>query len=137
MKKRTLIKVFLAFIFVVFISCKNNKSRKYENEKNILIKSDGSPVELELRLGENKELTSFLLKDESQEFSLMLNLLIDGNYSLKIQTNLIDNTVNTEVCDTNNRYISQSIDIKNKLFLHQEINNDGSVNSQSKITAHQ
>jgi len=137
MKKRTLIKVFLAFIFVVFISCKNNKSTKYENEKNILVKSDGSPVELELRLGENKELTSFLLKDESQEFSLMLNLLTDGNYSLKIQTNLIDNTVNTEVCDTNNRYISQSIDIKNKLFLHQEINNDGSVNSQSKITAHQ
>lgn len=137
MKKRTLIKVFLAFIFVVFISCKNNKSTKYENEKNILIKSDGSPVELELRLGENKELTSFLLKDESQEFSLMLNLLTDGNYSLKIQTNLIDNTVNTEVFDTNNRYISQSIDIKNKLFLHQEINNDGSVNSQSKITAHQ
>ena len=137
MKKRTLIKVFLAFIFVVFISCKNNKSTKYENEKNILIKSDGSPVELELRLGENKELTSFLLKDESQEFSLMLNLLTDGNYSLKIQTNLIDNTVNTEVFDTNNRYISQSIDIKNKLFLHQEIYNDGSVNSQSKITAHQ
>ena len=137
MKKRTLIKIFLAFIFVVFISCKNNKSTKYENEKNILVKSDGSPVELELRLGENKELTSFLLKDESQEFSLMLNLLTDGNYSLKIQTNLIDNTVNTEVCDTNNRYISQSIDIKNKLSLHQEINNDGSVNSQSKITAHQ
>ena len=92
---------------------------------------------MELRLGENKELTSFLLKDESQEFSLMLNLLTDGNYSLKIQTNLIDNTVNTEVCDINNRYISQSIDIKDKLFLHQEINNDGSVNSQSKITAHQ
>ena len=127
----------MAFVFVVFISCKNNKFTKFENEKNILVKSDGGPVELELRLGENKELTSFLLKDESQEFSLMLNLLTDGNYSLKIQTNLIDNTVNTEVCDINNRYISQSIDIKDKLFLHQEINNDGSVNSQSKITAHQ
>jgi hypothetical protein len=113
------------------ISCNDNLAIKVENNSYLIQPADSS-VEVDLRLSENREITSFSIKDDNQNFSLMLNLLEDGNCSLQLNTDIFEETVNTEISETANRYVSQYLVLNNKIYLLQEIDNNGEIISQRK-----
>ena len=124
-------KLIILLISFLYVSCTNNSEIKNEN-KAYLIKPENSSVELDLRLGENRQITSFAIKDDAQNFSMMFNLLEDGNCSLKLNTNVFEETINTDISETTDKYISQYLVLNNKIFLLQEIDSEGQIISQKK-----
>ena len=132
MKRKILIIINLLLIFLFFTNCASTNAQKIECKNNYVLKPENSYVEMYLQLDENQNLRSIDLKDANQNFSFMLNLLEDGNCSFKIDTTLYDQTVNTDISDNNNKYVSQYIIINNKIYLIQEIDKAGTIFSQTK-----
>lgn len=132
MIRKILIIINLLLIFLFFTNCTSNNAQKIECKNNYVLKPENSYVEMYLQLDENQNLRSIDLKDANQNFSFMLNLLEDGNCSFKIDTTLFDQTVNTDISDNNNKYVSQYIIINNKIYLIQEIDKAGTIFSQTK-----
>ena len=132
MIRKILIIINLLLIFLFFTNCASNNAQRIESKNNYVLKPENSYVELYLQLDENQNLRSIDLKDVNQNFSFMLNLLEDGNCSFKIDTTLYDQTVNTDISDNNNKYVSQYIIINNKIYLIQEIDKAGTIFSQTK-----
>ena len=132
MIRKILIIINLLLIFLFFTNCASNNAQKIESKNNYVLKPENSYVEMYLQLDENQNLRSIDLKDANQNFSFMLNLLEDGNCSFKIDTTLFDQTVNTDISDNNNKYVSQYIIINNKIYLIQEIDKAGTIFSQTK-----
>ena len=132
MIRKILIIINLLLIFLFFTNCASNNAQKSECKNSYVLKPENSYVEMYLQLDENQNLRSIDLKDANQNFSFMLNLLEDGNCSFKIDTTLFDQTVNTDISDNNNKYVSQYIIINNKIYLIQEIDKVGTIFSQTK-----
>ena len=132
MIRKILIIINLLLIFLFFTNCASNNAQKIECKNSYVLKPENSYVEMYLQLDENQNLRSIDLKDANQNFSFMLNLLEDGNCSFKIDTTLFDQTVNTDISDNNNKYVSQYIIINNKIYLIQEIDKAGTIFSQTK-----
>lgn len=124
-------RLIILLILLLFVSCKNDLSIKAKND-SYLIQPKNSSVEVDLRLGKNRQITSFAIKDDNKNFTMMFNLLNDGNCSLKFNTGLYEETVNTDISETSSKYIRQYLVLNDKIYLLQEIDNEGQVISQRK-----
>jgi hypothetical protein len=125
-------KLIILPVSLLLNSCNHDLAIQAKNN-SYLIHPKNSSVEVDLRLGENKEITSFSIKDDNKNFSIMLNLLEDGNCSLKLNTSIYEETVNTDISKTSNKYINQYLVLNNKIYLLQEIDNEGQVSSEKRI----
>lgn len=131
MTNKILTKLIILPVLLFFISCNNDLEIQDQNN-SYLIKPKNSLVKVDLRLDENKQITSFLITDDAKNFSVMLNLLEDGNCSLKLDTSIYEETVNTNISETSDKYINQYLVLNNKIYLLQEIDNEGRVFSKRK-----
>ena len=132
MTNKILTKLIILPVLFFFISCNNDLEIQNQNN-SYLIKPKNSLVKVDLRLDENKQITSFLISDDAKNFSVMLNLLEDGNCSLKLDTSIYEETVNTNISETSDKYINQYLVLNNKIYLLQEIDNEGRVFQKEKI----
>ena len=121
----------LIILIILFLlnSCKDDLAIKNKND-SYLIHPENSSIDVDLRLDENRQITSFSIKDDSKNFSMMFNLLEDGNCSLKLNTDIYEQTVNTDISEISNKFISQYFVLNNKIYLLQEIDNNGQVISK-------
>ena len=131
MKNKIWIRFTLLLISFLLFSCNKDLTIEARNDF-YLIQPKNSSVKVDLRLGDNRQLTSFAIKDDDKNFNIMFNLLDDGNCSLKFNTNKYQETVNTDISETSNKYISQYIVLNNKIYLLQEIDNEGQIISERK-----
>lgn len=129
MIKKTWTSLIILIILFLLNSCKDDLAIKNKND-SYLIHPENSSVDLDLRLGENRQITSFSIKDDSKNFSMMFNLLEDGNCSLKLNTDIYEQTVNTDISPISEKCISQYLVLNNKIYLLQEIDNNGQVISK-------
>lgn len=131
MKNKIWIRFTLLLISFLLFSCNKDLTIEARND-SYLIQPKNSSVKVDLRLGDNRQLTSFAIKDDDKNFNIMFNLLDDGNCSLKFNTSKYQETVNTDISETSNKYISQYIVLNNKIYLLQEIDNEGQIISERK-----
>lgn len=131
MKNKIWIRFTLLLISFLLFSCNKDLTIEARNDF-YLIQPKNSSVKVDLRLGDNRQLTSFAIKDDDKNFNIMFNLLDDGNCSLKFNTSKYQETVNTDISETSNKYISQYIVLNNKIYLLQEIDNEGQIISERK-----
>lgn len=129
MIKKTWTSLIILFILFLLNSCKDDLAIKNKND-SYLIHPDNTSIDVDLRLGENRQITSFSIKDDSKNFSMMFNLLEDGNCSLKLNTDIYEQTVNTDISPISEKYISQYLVLNNKIYLLQEIDNNGQIISK-------
>jgi hypothetical protein len=129
MIKKTWTSLIILIILFLLNSCKDDLAIKNKND-SYLIHPENSSIDVDLRLGENRQITSFSIKDDSKNFSMMFNLLEDGNCSLKLNTDIYEQTVNTDISPISEKCISQYIVLNNKIYLLQEIDNNGQIISK-------
>lgn len=124
-------RLIILLVLLLLIGCNDDLAIKVENDW-YLIQPKNSSAEVDLRLDENRQITSFAIKDDNKNFTMMFNLLDDGNCSLKFNTSIYEQTVNTDISETSDKYISQYLVLNNKIYLVQEIDNEGQVILQRK-----
>ncbi len=129
MIKKTWTSLIILIILFLLNSCKDDLAIKNKND-SYLIHPENSSIDVDLRLGENRQITSFSIKDDSKNFSMMFNLLEDGNCSIKLNTDIYEQTVNTDISPISEKCISQYIVLNNKIYLLQEIDNNGQIISK-------
>jgi len=129
MIKKTWTSLIILIILFLLNSCKDDLAIKNKND-SYLIHPENSSIDVDLRLDENRQITSFSIKDDSKNFSMMFNLLEDGNCSLKLNTDIYEQTVNTDISPISEKCISQYIVLNNKIYLLQEIDNNGQIISK-------
>jgi len=129
MIKKTWTSLIILIILFLLNSCKDDLVIKNKNN-SYLIHPENSSIDVDLRLGENRQITSFSIKDDSKNFSMMFNLLEDGNCSLKLNTDIYEQTFNTDISPISEKCISQYLVLNNKIYLLQEIDNNGQIISK-------
>lgn len=129
MIKKTWTSLIILIILFLLNSCKDDLVIKNKSD-SYLIHPENSSIDVDLRLDENRQITSFSIKDDSKNFSMMFNLLEDGNCSLKLNTDIYEQTVNTDISPISEKCISQYLVLNNKIYLLQEIDNNGQIISK-------
>lgn len=134
MKNKILISIYTVIVISLLLtSCKKDIVITKNDSGSFIITPNNTAVQLDLRMDRDKKLSSFSIKDDSQNFVLIVNVLEEGDCSLAIKTKRFEETSNVNISDKTDKCISKYITIDNETYLLQDIYRDGKILYQSKI----